>query len=312
VTLTASNLPPGAAFFDNGNNTATFTWTPLEGQAGTYTIAVVGRNSRGDVETAYSRIVVIALPPVNDDFWSAIHIGEIPHMRTQLTTLATQAYDDPFCGGAGRTVWYAFTPPTDMRIEANTFGSDFDTTLSVYTGPRGALNQVACNDNAADGRQSRVRFNAIAGVTYYFMAGSYHYGSGGHLVFNLLPAPPPLTIGLALTSFGGIVPASGEATAVGSLLCSRPVVVTITGDLKQDRGQSDIIGHFAAVVACNESTDWTAAVVVPVTLYQGRAAALLTAGNAVITATASAVDDDNGETIQSHAAADVLLRAIRQ
>jgi hypothetical protein len=48
-----------------------------------------------------------------------------------------------------------------MGIEANTFGSDYDTTLSVYTGSRGALTQIACNDDA-DLLQSLVRFNATA------------------------------------------------------------------------------------------------------------------------------------------------------
>ncbi len=36
VTLSASNLPSGAVFVDNGNRTGTFSWTPNPNQAGTY------------------------------------------------------------------------------------------------------------------------------------------------------------------------------------------------------------------------------------------------------------------------------------
>ncbi len=37
LTLSASNLPSGATFIDNGNRTGTFNWTPTTSQAGTYT-----------------------------------------------------------------------------------------------------------------------------------------------------------------------------------------------------------------------------------------------------------------------------------
>lgn len=123
-------------------------------------------------------------------------------MQTKTTTRATSAVDDPFCAASSHTVWYAFTPSADMRVEINTFGSDYDTTLSVQTGTRGALTQIACNDNSGRGSQSRVRFDAVAGVTCWIMASSYYCSSGGHLVLNLLPAPPPLSIGLAIAESG--------------------------------------------------------------------------------------------------------------
>ena len=60
----------------------------------------------------------------------------------------------PDCSGREPTVWYAFRPSAAVRVEANTFGSDYDTTLSVYTGARGDLAQLACDDTG--GRQSQV------------------------------------------------------------------------------------------------------------------------------------------------------------
>lgn len=126
----------------------------------------------------------LAAPPANDDFNAATVIGALPFSGFQDTFEATPAVDDPNCSfGSEATVWYAFTPAENQRLTANTFGSDFDTVLSAYTGSRGALNRVACNDDAGNGFQSRIAFDATAGTTYYFMIGSFDFG--GQLSFAL-------------------------------------------------------------------------------------------------------------------------------
>lgn len=307
VSLSATGIPPGAFFADNGNNTANFTWVPAEGQAGVYTMAFQGRNGV-DVETVHTTITVLAAPPANDDISTPVTVTDLPFTHTQTTTRATSAYDDPFCAGSMRTVWFVFTAPADMRVEINTFGSDYDTTLSVYTGTRGALSQIACNDNSARGPQSRVRFNATSGVTYFIMAAAYYGSPGGRLVLNVLPAPPPLTIALALAQSGGVDPTTGEVVVLGTITCSRPVLVTISGQLKQEHAQSSLTGQFAAAVACDESTDWATRIVLEPSLFRGRAAELFVGGKAYVTASASAVDHDAGETADSHAAAGIVLR----
>src|SRR3712207_847829 len=90
---------------------------------------------------------VFAQPPNNDDFDSATIISSLPFSNSINTVEATTAADDPFCAGNGHTVWYSFTPDEDGEVnaflEANTVGSDYDTTLSVYTGSRGNLEQIA-------------------------------------------------------------------------------------------------------------------------------------------------------------------------
>ena len=308
VTLSATGVPAGATFVDNGNNSGTLSWLPLEGQAGSYTVTFHGDNGAGNVESTFTTITVLAAPPINDDFGTPIVIGDVPFTNTQTTTKATAATDDPFCAASSHTVWYAFTPSSDMRVEINTFGSNYDTTLSVYTGSRGALTQVACNDNSARGSQSRVRFNAVAGVTYWVMAGSYYYASGGQLVLNLLSAPPPLSIGLAMAESGGVDPTSGQVTVTGNITCSRPVLVSISGQIKQDHAQSSLTGQFAFVVPCDGTTDWIAPIVIAPTLFAGRAADLFVAGRADVTASASALDEETGEKAESHAAARIVLR----
>ena len=95
-----------------------------------------------------TQIYVIPPPPANDDFAAPLLIPSSSARYTQNVTNATSAPDDPWCLGSAQSVWYAFTPLTNMRLEANTFGSGYDTSLSIYTGSRGALNQIACNDDA--------------------------------------------------------------------------------------------------------------------------------------------------------------------
>ena len=72
-----------------------------------------------------------------------------------------------------------------ILFSANTFGSDYDTVLSAYTGEPGALTLVpgACNDDTL-GLQSHISFEAAAGVTHYFLIGIC-CGFGGSAYFSL-------------------------------------------------------------------------------------------------------------------------------
>ena len=70
-----------------------------------------------------------------------------------------------------------------LRLNVNTFNSDYDTTLTVVTGSPGNFTVIACNDDAQGGSQSQVIINVSAGVTYYFMVEPKAPG-GGNLEFN--------------------------------------------------------------------------------------------------------------------------------
>jgi hypothetical protein len=107
-----------------------------------------------------------AAAPGNDNIANATAITALPYSDAISTVEATtDDAGDPNCSGNGHTVWYILTLPADTHVGANTFGSSYDTTLSVYTGSPGALNQIACNDDAGFGLQSSVAFIAAAGVT---------------------------------------------------------------------------------------------------------------------------------------------------
>ncbi|MGZ8993087.1 MAG: hypothetical protein ACXW16_03640 [Burkholderiaceae bacterium] len=309
VFLTARTLPPGATFTDLGNNTGLFSWTPAASQLGTFQATFAGDNKQGNVALTTTQISVIPPPPANDDFAAPVLIPSSSARYAQNVTNATTAPDDPWCFGSAQSVWYAFTPLTNMRLEANTIGSGYDTALSVYTGSRGALGQIACSDDVGNIQQSRVRFAATAGTTYYFMASSrFSPAAPANLVFNLQPAPPPFSFNPTIAQFGSVVASTGAVTIRGSVQCSEAAYVTLSGQLKQKRGNAAITGYWSAFVACDGVTPWTATVQSQTVLFRGRSALLFAGGKAEVAATAHAFDPDTGEFKQVNLAAVITLR----
>ena len=309
LALSASGLPTGATFTDNHDNTGTFDWTPGSGQQGTYAVEFEAANSGGTRETVLTQILVRTPPPPNDDINAATVAAPLPFTASQDTSGATTAPDDPSCIGSAASVWFAFTPPADMTIEADTAGSNYDTTLSVYSGTRGALLHLACNDNADGTLQSRVRVRATAGTTYFFMVAAFPGSAAGVLTFHLHEGPPPLTIAPSLFKFASLTPSNGTAAVSGAVICSRTTFVSVFGELQQQHAGTVLRGFFATIFPCNGTTPWTANVQTQtqLALFNGRAAALLTGGPAVVNATAFAFDSDTGESIQINFTANVLL-----
>ncbi len=129
----------------------------------------------------------------NDGFAAATVITSLPFSTSEDTSQATSDPSDPAGCSSNGSVWFSFTPSSDMRLEADTFGSNYDTVLSAWTGTQGALNLVACNDDT-NGAQSKITFAATAGTTYYFMAaqccGDGGTG-GGSLQFSVSQLVPP-------------------------------------------------------------------------------------------------------------------------
>jgi hypothetical protein len=196
--------------------------------------------------------------PTNDDFANAEPIPALPFTDTDNTTEATTAPDDPFadCFGNGHTVWYEFTSSADTRINANTFGSDYDTGIAVYTGAQGDLTQIACNDDF-NSSQSSVTFDAVAGETYFIMVGGYG-SAAGNLIFNVDVGQPPLEVDLTVNPAGSVDGKTGIVTISGTVTCSRPVFVELFGGVRQRSGRVFINASFDTSFQCDGVTSWTA------------------------------------------------------
>jgi hypothetical protein len=125
-------------------------------------------------------------PPASDDFDAARVVSTLPFLENVDAREATSAADDPADCGTGPSVWYRFTPATDMSVQVETYGSDYDTLVSAYTGTRGALTIVdpivGCSFSQS---QPRVFLDLTAGTTYYFLVNTFPGRAGGPLSFGV-------------------------------------------------------------------------------------------------------------------------------
>lgn len=155
----------------------------------TYRIAVDGFNdAEGDFKLAY-RFVPAAVAVPNDDFARAA-----PFRGRRVTgsnVAATGEAGEPDHGGRATplaSAWWAWVAPRHGRVVFDTAGSDFDTTLGVYTGERvDQLREIAADDDA-NGDASRVEFLAEAGRRYFLAVDGYGEARG-RIVLNRRPPP---------------------------------------------------------------------------------------------------------------------------
>ena len=151
----------------------------------------------------YSTHTAYAAPPSHDDFASAKVITGIEYHDLNVnTTEATPSdtvpnVDDPTnfqCDGVNHlagfaSVWYTYTPPEIQSISLDAIGTNYDTYIAVWTGTRGNLTLVACNDETASGF-SELSLIAAAGTPYYIEIAQFNDGLGttddigGNLNFN--------------------------------------------------------------------------------------------------------------------------------
>jgi hypothetical protein len=129
----------------------------------------------------------------NDSFAGAQSATSLPFAAGPLPTgFAGEAGEPvPSCAPIGKTLWWRFTPSTNMQVTADTAGSGFDTVLAVYRGTAlDALTQTGCDDDGGGAGSTSVATVALtAGQTYYFQAGGYKASAAdiksGNLRFRL-------------------------------------------------------------------------------------------------------------------------------
>jgi len=233
------------------------------------------------------------LPPPNDGFADATAITDLPFNDHADTDLATSEADDPNCNGNEHSVWYRFTPSAAMELQADTFGSDYETTVSAWTGTSGHLSKVACGS-------FRIRFNAASGTTYYFMVGAAPGSPGGGLTFNLKHLPPLLKLGMTVDPTGGVTRA-GAATIHGGLTCSREASgVQIIGTIRQQIGKKVTVSSFAVTLDCVDAVTWSATVAGETGVFRK--------GTARVTVSTSYFDEAREENVSARASQTVQLQ----
>lgn len=127
--------------------------------------------------------------PLNDNWVNAIGLPSPPTSTTGNNVGATTEPNEQELTSAGATVWWYIEAPAGGTMTIDTFGSDFDTMLHIYTGfENGFANliPVANNDDAGGGLQSQVTFSVNAGQYYEIRVAGY-FGAQGNIQLNVGP-----------------------------------------------------------------------------------------------------------------------------
>lgn len=128
--------------------------------------------------------------PPNNLFSNRITISG-PGRVTGSNVNATREDGQPTIATSNSTnaVWWRYTAPADGTLTIDTFGSNYDTTLAVFTGSQvNNLTLVQANDDAGGGLQSRVQFQARSGVQYQIAVAGWSNRSGS-ITLNLAFSP---------------------------------------------------------------------------------------------------------------------------
>lgn len=146
--------------------------------------------------------------PGNDNRASAVPIPAIPFSdgpRVMKNATTEPGEPRPSCtfGGVSSSVWYRFTATDDAVLIADTTGSNFQTTLTIWRQNGAGLDEVACTAFLPN---SRVVFDVSAGETYFFQVGGFpFFETLPKLTFHVVEGNPPDNDAFL------------DATAIGSL-----------------------------------------------------------------------------------------------
>lgn len=114
----------------------------------------------------------------NDDCANAIAVvdGVNPGFSNVGATTSAPAWP---CGTGAADVWFVYTATCSGAVAVDTCGAgtNFDTTLEVFSGNCGSLVSQGCNDDTC-GLHSSVTAIVTAGNTYYIRVGGYSGATG--------------------------------------------------------------------------------------------------------------------------------------
>ena len=156
-----------------GSGIATCSGNVLSGEfldtavSGQYSFTVSGVDNAGNSNTKTVNYSVVA--QTNDNLADALPLMESGSIVASNDGATTEAGEPDHAGTqGGASIWFAWTAPQDGSLSIDTYFSDFDTTLAVYTGSDFAsLIEIASNDNSL-GSQSEIEdMPVIQGITYY-------------------------------------------------------------------------------------------------------------------------------------------------
>ncbi len=124
-----------------------------------------------------------SVPPENDDPGGAINLQGASVQVSGTNIDATLEMEETDL--RGMSVWWTWLAPATAEVTIDTDGSDFDTTLAVFTdSSESGLILLEADDDGGRGANSRVEFEALE-ETFYHIAVSGSNGASGTISLNI-------------------------------------------------------------------------------------------------------------------------------
>lgn len=194
VGSSLTTLTPVAANDDEAKSITTSRVAFTASASQVYHISIDGyRGATGQIS-----LTINADSTDNNDNFAAATLLSGTSINTYGDNLsATFETYEPYNVGStgGRSVWWNWTSPFTGTVTVTTAGSNFDTTLGIYTGTSvNALTKVAANDDVSGSvPTSRLEFAASANQTYRISVDGYG-GARGNIALQLqFTETPPLS-----------------------------------------------------------------------------------------------------------------------
>jgi hypothetical protein len=231
------------------------------GQTGTWSVVVKATNIAGDgvgnvrgttvgqdfalvVYNSVAGAVASDVPNLatNDTCQTALNITSFPFTFTNNLTKSVyhNVHPSPSAARGGAEEFFRIDLPTaGAQFTVNTFGSSFDTVLSVWRvqlvpqtffirTPCGALVEQVSNNDAGGGNQSQLTFTADGSNSYYIVVEPHNDGAGGKLVLNVQATGLPVSVAPSVLGFGAQIVGTTSAVQTVTFRNISTVPVNIT------------------------------------------------------------------------------------
>lgn len=161
-------------------------------------------------------------PPANDLFANAIVVPGIPYTTIQETEASGMEAGEqtPSCTTAiVSSVWYQYTAETTGDLVLDTTGSDYDETVSVWTGSAlGSLTEVGCVNSVLIAMGYPPTISVEQGTTYYIqIAGTPAPNKETGTLYFTLSVPPANDAFLKAASIPGLPYSNTQSTLDATL-----------------------------------------------------------------------------------------------
>lgn len=195
----------------------------------------------------------LAAAPGNDLFPGAIAIPGIPYVVTVDTTDATTDEVDEtlnadcLAPATDASVWYSFTPTSDVELLIDVSQSDYSAGIAIAVGSPDSFGLVDCGAGA-------LPLYATAGITYWILIFDDQFdggGNGGTLELSVTDLPAPPQVDIDVDPVGRFNSKTGTATISGTITCSADAFAFIEAVVRQSVGRFTIHGDGFTGLLCD-------------------------------------------------------------